>query len=556
MRLRLISAAIVLILLGVGLLQLRPPSCAENPGLTEFSCERAMAHVQAIAAVPHPADSAANAAAREYLLDQMRQLGLSPREQVSRAATQDWLHTMHNLIGRLPGTTAGPALMLACHYDSVPYGPGAGDDGAAVGALLEVVRAIRAGPPLRNELILLITDGEELGLFGARGLVQDDPLLKDVGLVLNFDARGTSGTSQLFETSPGNEDLVRVFASAAPAPTGTSLAYDIYKRMPNDTDFTIFKRAGLRGLNFAFIDNYVYYHTPQDTVANLDRRTLNQIGGYALALTRAFGNADLAAIQNRKTSDAIFFNLIGGSMVVYPMSWIWPITIVLCALTFLGLILGFIHRRLGVLGLLEALIRLPLTIAAGAGATWGLWWLTNKALLRGWLASTPGFILRPSPTPSAITLLLIVFAIITIALTLLLGRAKRWRAKEADLAAAGAIVWTALAVAATALLPGGSYLAAWPAIFAVSGRLLIEVPALGVTRWNRAIIALIASIPALLMLPPSIVNFFTALTVAKAFVIALLIVLTIWLLTTSGCVEAIFCRGEPRVRPPSPAPGT
>src|SRR4051812_14927065 len=105
MRLRLISAAIVLLLVAVGLLQLRPPACADNPGFTDFSCERALVHVRAIAAVPHPADSAANVAARQYLLDQMRQLGLSPREQVSRAATQGRLHTMHNLIGRLPGTT-------------------------------------------------------------------------------------------------------------------------------------------------------------------------------------------------------------------------------------------------------------------------------------------------------------------------------------------------------------------------------------------------------------------------------------------------------------------
>ncbi|HEX4792835.1 MAG TPA: M28 family peptidase [Humisphaera sp.] len=539
MRLRLISAAIVLILLAAGLLQLRPPACKDDPGPTEFSCERALSHVKAIATVPHPADSPANVAARLYLLDQMRHLGLSPREQVSRAATQGRLHTMHNLIGRLPGTAPGPALMLACHYDSVPYGPGAGDDGAAVGALLEVVRAIRAGPPLRNELILLITDGEELGLFGARGLAEDDPLLNDVGLALNFDARGTAGPSELFETSPGNEDLVRVFASAAPAPTGTSLAYDIYRRMPNDTDFTIFKRAGIRGLNFAFIDNYVYYHTPQDTVANLDRRTLNQTGGYALSLTRAFGNADLAAIQHRKAKDAIFFNLIGRSMIVYPMGWIWPITFVLCMLTLAGLIFGFARKQISILGLIESLLRLVLSIAAGAGATWAIWRLASKALDRGWLASTQGFILRPSPTPTEITILVTAFAIITIVTTLLFAYGGHWRAREPDLAAAGAIAWTGAAIAATALLPGGSYLAAWPAIFAMIGRLLIEIPAIEMIPWRRAVIALIASAPAILMLPPSIVTFFTALTVAKGFVVAPLIVMTIWLLMTGGCVDLI-----------------
>jgi hypothetical protein len=236
------------------------------------------------------------------------------------------------------------------------------------------------------------------------------------------------------------------------------------------------------------------------------------------------------------------------------MSWIWPMTIVLCALTVQGLVLGFSRKRLHILGLIEALVRLALSIAAGAGATRAIWWLANKALLRGWLASTPGFILRPSPTPFEIKMLLIAFAIITVGLTLLLTRAWRWRAREADLAAAGAMIWTVAAVAATALLPGGSYLAAWPAIFAVIGRLLIEIPAIGTIPWKRATIALIASTPVLLMLPPSTANFLTALTVAKGFVIAPLIVLTVWLLMTSGCVELVFCRGEPRVRPSSVAP--
>ena len=49
-----------------------------------------------------------------------------------------------------------------------------------------------------------------------------------------------------------------------------SLYYFIYKLLPNDTDFTVFKAAGYEGLNFALIGDVERYHTPQDDFAHLD----------------------------------------------------------------------------------------------------------------------------------------------------------------------------------------------------------------------------------------------------------------------------------------------
>jgi len=56
-------------------------------------------------------------------------------------------------------------------------GPGAADDGAAVAAVLETVRALRTQAPLRNDLVVLLIDGEENGLLGAQAVVRDDPLI-------------------------------------------------------------------------------------------------------------------------------------------------------------------------------------------------------------------------------------------------------------------------------------------------------------------------------------------------------------------------------------------
>ena len=48
--------------------------------------------------------------------------------------------------------------------------------------------------------------------------------------------------------------------------------YEVYKRLPNDTDMTVFKRAGIPGMNFAAIEGHTSYHT------QLDRPELLQEG--------------------------------------------------------------------------------------------------------------------------------------------------------------------------------------------------------------------------------------------------------------------------------------
>ena len=536
---RLVCAVGMIALLLIGLDQLRPPSCPENPAPTEFSCERALGHLRVIASTAHPAWSPENVAVRDYLLGQMRDLGLSPQVLSVKATTYARRVSLDNLLVKLPGTTRGPALMLCCHYDSVFYGPGAGDDGAAVAALLEAMRALKAGPSLRNDVYLLITDGEELGMLGASWLVTRPDLLPNVGVVLNFDARGTSGPSILFETSSGNSELVRQFAQAAPDPIGTSLGYDVYKKMPNNTDFTFFRRAGMRGLNFAFIGNYVYYHTSQDSIENLDRRTLYHTGAYALALARHFGNEDLQPLASQPHTDAVFFNPVRGVMVVYAEKWNWPIATVIVIATIAMLIWSLVRRTVRVVGVLAALAGVILAIAAAAVADYVVWVLARVAMLHHWMPSFQGFFLRPSPTAGGVTALVIVYAVVAIAIALGFAWSFSLFTRLAELAIAAALLWAAAAVATATWLPGGSYLAAWPAMFAVAA-MLITWRAGRKNGWLKVAAALIGSAPALLMLPPSIVLFFTALTVDRACFVAPIIVMGVWLLITSGALPLIF----------------
>ena len=353
-----ISVLMLVVLLGIAVLsiqQLNPPAALDsNASLNEFSAGRAMKHLASIARTPHPIGAPAHEDTRRYLVQELSTLGLAPEVQEATVVNPNWVSpfiaaTVHNVVAMLKGTENSHAILLVAHYDSVPTGPGAADDGAAVATMLETVRALKTSAPLKNAVILLFTDAEEFGLLGARAFVEQHPWAKNVGTVLNFDARGNSGPVIMFETSPQNGALIREFASAAPYPVATSFSSDVYRILPNNTDFTVFQNAHLSGLNFANINGFINYHTQLDSVENIDARTVQHQGAYALALLRRFGNLRLPIPAER---NAVYFNTIGSILIHYPtsLSIIWGL---LTALLFVAvMIAGFRFGRLRVSGIL------------------------------------------------------------------------------------------------------------------------------------------------------------------------------------------------------------
>ena len=178
-----------------------------------------------------------------------------------------------------------------------------------------------AAPAL--DIIDLLTGAEAHGLVGATAFVEQHPSAQEVRVALNLEARGTSGPSQMFETGPGNAVLVREWAEVVPRPAGASLTYEVYKRMPNDTDFSAFRTLGIGGLNFAFIDDWEHYHTPLDSVASLDRRSLQHHGEAVLALARRLGDRDLMKLGER---DAVYFSVpVAGVAFTYSSLWSLPL---------------------------------------------------------------------------------------------------------------------------------------------------------------------------------------------------------------------------------------
>ncbi|MBW4361178.1 M20/M25/M40 family metallo-hydrolase [Flavobacterium taihuense] len=347
----IISVVIILGILGFLFASLMPSwSVNEDKKVTEFSTSRALEHINAIAKQPHYVGTKNHEVVANYIINELQKLGLETTVQEGFTLS-DWgnLVKSKNIMCRIEGTKNTKALLLLSHYDSAPHSVshGASDDASGVATILEGVRAfLNAKTKHQNDIIILFTDAEELGLNGAALFVTEHQWAKEVGLVLNFEARGSSGPSyMLMETNKGNAGLVKEFAKAgATYPVSNSLMYSIYKMLPNDTDLTVFREQGnIQGFNFAFIDGHFNYHTQQDDVAHLDKSTLKHQGSYLMPLLNYFSNADLNATAS--TTDDVYFT-IPFTFISYPFDWVVPMTLIAAGLLIILVFLGKAKRML------------------------------------------------------------------------------------------------------------------------------------------------------------------------------------------------------------------
>jgi len=269
-----------------------PPGTAD----TAFSEEHAFATLSGLLKEqrPHTAGSPENAVVRDRIVAELRSAGYAPELQAvlqcDPGGRNPGCTAVENIIALHKGTGDGKAVLASAHYDSVPAGPGVGDDGVGVAVTLELARAF-AGRTTRNDVIFLITDGEESGLRGALAFARRHPLMRHVGAVVNADARGASGPSVMFETGPGNARLMDLYAHAVARPVANSVAYEIYKLLPNDTDFTIYRKLGLSGFNFAFTNSASLYHSARDNLQYIDRKTVQHAGEHAFEVVGALADA-------------------------------------------------------------------------------------------------------------------------------------------------------------------------------------------------------------------------------------------------------------------------
>ncbi|MEZ5976260.1 MAG: M20/M25/M40 family metallo-hydrolase [Planctomycetota bacterium] len=309
---------------GAGLPQVEPRTAAPEV----FSAERAWDVLRRVLPepVPHAMGSAAGAAVRERLGQELRGLGVEVEVQDTWVTSADprggrqSLARVRNLIGHLPAAEPGPEVLLLAHYDSVAAGPGENDDLAGCVAWIEALRAWLAAdsrPPVG--IWILFSEGEELGLFGARAFAEQHRAMESIGLVINLEARGSSGASRLFETGPGNRRWVDLYARHASRPSASSLSVEVYRRMPNGSDLSVFLERGLAGCNFAYIGEWSAYHSPADRVLPDALGSLQHHGENAMAMLRGLAQQPelLARPGEPEEPDLVHMDVLGRFLLRY-----------------------------------------------------------------------------------------------------------------------------------------------------------------------------------------------------------------------------------------------
>lgn len=432
-----------------------------------YSVHRALEHLQAIAQKPRPQGSLANREAAQYLQEQLIGLGLEPILQQGVYSGEITRPTVPvpptNVLARLKGSEGKQVILLSAHYDSAAIGPGAGDNGAAVATLLEVLRALKSDVPLKHDVIFAFVDGEELGLRGARLFVDEHPWAAEIDLVINLDARGSHGPVVMYETTPHDDWLLKMFQEGVPQAVSYSLAAEVYKLMPNLSDFNEYVRIpDVQGLNFAFLHGPNYYHTGADRTVSLELTTLQHQGDQVLAALRHFGNAP---IEVGTGSAGTYFYTLGLGLVGYPGGMLWPVTLIMVLLLGAFLVPRFRRQELTVSGLLKGLVSSVVLLIVCIVACALLWLVFDKLV-----SMDVGPLRHPYRSE------FYFFAFLCFGFGLILGLKEFLlsRLPVSSLIAGGLTLWVILGIVVSVALPGASFLFVLPCLFVLMGMLTIR----------------------------------------------------------------------------------
>ena len=494
---------------------------------TDFSIDNALKHLKNISEEAHYVGSKEHKKVQNYIVSELQKMGFETEIQTQTAVNKKWFAatTAENIIAKLKGTDSKKALMLLTHYDSNPHSSlGASDAGSGVVTILEGLRAfIAKNETQKNDIVVLISDAEELGLLGAQAFVDAHSWINDIGLILNFEARGSGGPSyMLMETNGKNSKLLREFLATKPNfPAANSLMYSIYKKLPNDTDLTIFREeANISGFNFAFIGDHFDYHTAQDSYERLDRETLLHQADYLTTSLNYFSNSDLTDFNSDE--DFVYVNFPFIKLIAYPFSWVFPM-VALCGILFLVLLFfGISLNKIDIKGILKGFIPFLVSLILCGGISFGLWKLLliihpqYNDILQGFTYNGYQYI--------------IAFVFLNLWLLFTIYKRTTTEEKTTNLLIAPIFFWLILNFIISAFLKGAGFFII-PVICALF--ILIIAIFLNLEDKSKRILSTILSIPTLYIFAPLIKTFPVGLGLKVLFVSAVFIVLIFGLMMLS-----------------------
>lgn len=521
------SVSFQLVLFGLALLfafTSLQPSIESNQDATSFSVEKAKGHVDKMAELEHFTGSEGHSKVRNYLILELEKLGLQPHVQQDFSTTYNKglsIAVPENIIAKIKGKNPdAPALMLLSHYDSGVHSSfGAADAASGVAAILVAVESYLASNiQPQQDIIILFSDTEEVGLNGANLFVEAHPWASNIGLVVNFEARGSAGpSSMVLEINSGNKELIKHFSKAAiPNPFANSLMYSVYKLLPNSTDSTVFReKANIPSIFFAFIDDHYNYHTALDTSENLSLASLNQQGVYALGLLNYFSSAPVSNLNSN--SDYVYFNFPFVGMIYFSTAVVLLLIIVgfvsLFALVYVGIQKHLITLKSIGKCLLVVVFTLLFAFIIG---NYG-WKLIQFSYPQYEL------ILQGFPYNGASYIIAFVCLAVAFFFTIFNQFGLKWKAIE--VLSIAVFIWLVLSLLAYFYLVGASYFVI-PAMFG-----LFSLWCLIVFKMNNQLLHFLLALPLLFTIVPFVYYFPVGLGLSAVFVSCLFAVLILLLIS-------------------------
>lgn len=525
------------------------PSLQKEKSLTKegFSTINALEHVKNISLKQHYVGSKEHKNVQKYIAEELNKMGLETEIQVQTAVNKKWFAatTVQNIIAKIKGSENGKALMLLSHYDSNPHSSlGASDAGSGVATILEGVRAfLSKNKTPKNDIIILISDAEELGLLGAQAFVDLHPWAKEIGLVLNFEARGSGGPSyMLMETNGKNSKLLSEFLAAKPNfPAANSLMYSIYKKLPNDTDLTVFRESGnINGFNFAFIGDHFDYHTGQDSYERLDRETLLQQADYLTTTLNYFAFSDLENLDSKE--DFVYLNFPFSKLLTYSFSWVTPLLIIAIILFMILIFFGFSLNKISLKNVLKGFLPFLTSIILCGLVSFGLWKLIlllhpqYNDILHGFTYN--GY------------LYIIAFVFLNLSILLKIYKYFSQEEKTANLLIAPIFIWLVINFFISSYLKGAGFFII--PVFCALFILMIAI-FMNIEERSKRILFTLLSIPTIYIFAPLVKMFPVGLGLKNVFISGVLIALVFglmiftfnqkkasWMLKLSSLLTIIF----------------
>ncbi|MGE7998431.1 M28 family peptidase [Lysinibacillus sp. NPDC093190] len=517
-----------LLTLFISFSQFLSPS-TEEMGETEkdFSSERALDYLKEVAKEPHPMGSPANKKVRDYIVKYFQNLDVpveiqsKPVKDVKdeKYAEETGTATVENIIAKIPGTSGNDnAILLTAHYDSVTEAPGASDDGYGVATIMETARALKQMPAPKNTIYFVLTDGEEPGLFGARAFKDRTDVMNKVSVMLNFEARGNTGVPILFETSSNDLKLVQLYKETVPYPVAYSFASEMYKRMPNDTDFTELKVTKKLGYNFANMNGLEAYHAEIDRVENSDEGTIRHFGSYAFPLVKKYMMMDAKEFQavEESKSNAIYFPLMKKTLIVYSEKVVIPLMIVLLGLTAVIFFFSFKKQVIQIKGFALSFFAMIGSLVA----IFIFYFLLIRLLTIVFYSEINEYsmVMFGTYDSTILTLMVLLAVVFSFFFT-------KWISKKygtMNFAMSTQVLWIVLAVITSLTFKGVSYAFTIPAIIS----LLLVLPIVLKLNWAKAVYHYVVVagwvVPSILLLAPIMYQMYVALTISIAPILAIL----------------------------------